>query len=144
MNISKSQSEIVSAPAKFANGVGTFLLGAAAALCLTGAKLVAGGAPVNLRSAASFAGLVGAAVFLAHGLGHLTGILGFRQALWSLGFCQQQVNLAIQVSDTVARHPKASLAVGYKGAAGTKGRLEVLSTAGQRIKRPRFREVARA
>ena len=129
MHTNSKQCEIVTTQEKFANGVGTFLLGAAAVLCLTAVKLAAAGAPVNLRSAATFAGLVGAAVLLAHGLGHLTGILGLRQALRSLGFCPQQVNRAIHASETVARHPEASWAIGYGDAAETRGRVEVLSTA---------------
>ena len=94
--------------------VGAFLVGVVVVLCLTAAKLVTAGAPVNLRSAANFAALVGAAVILAHGLGHLIGILGFGQALRSLGFRLQPVNGAIPAGDTVAPRLEPSWALAYE------------------------------
>jgi hypothetical protein len=98
--------------ASLARRVGAFLVGVVVVLCLTAAKLATAGAPVNLRSAANFAVLVGAAVFLAHGLGHLVGTLGFGQALRSLGFGPLPVNGTIP--GTVAPRVEPSWALAYE------------------------------
>jgi hypothetical protein len=114
MKANRKQGEVESRFASLAERVSVFPLGVVVVLSLTAAKFAAAGAPVNLRSAANFAALVGAAVFLAHGLGHLVGILGFGQALWSLGFRPQQVNGVIHAGDTVARRAEASWAFAYE------------------------------
>jgi len=107
-------SEVEGRFASPARRVGAFLVGVAVVLCLTAAKFATAGAPFNLRSAANFAALVGAAVFLAHGLGHLVGILGFGHALRSLGLRPQPVNGAIPAGDTVAPRVETSWAFAYE------------------------------
>jgi hypothetical protein len=114
MKESKRLSEVEGRFATPARRVGVFLVGVVVVLGLTAAKLAAAGAPVNLRSAANFAALVGGAVFLAHGLGHLVGILGLGQALRSLGFRPQPVNGAIPAGDRVAPRVEPSWAFAYE------------------------------
>jgi hypothetical protein len=114
MKESKRLREVEGRFASLARRVGAFLVGVVVVLCLTAAKLATAGAPVNLRSAAMFAALVGAAVFLAHGLGHLVGILGFRQALRSLGFRLQRVKGAVPAGDTVAPRVEPPWAFAYE------------------------------
>jgi hypothetical protein len=114
MKENKRLSEVEGRFASLARQVGAFLVGVVVVLGLTAAKLAAAGAPVNLRSAANFAALVGAAVFLAHGLGHLVGILGLGQTLRSLGFRLQPVSGAIPASDTVAPRVEPSWAFAYE------------------------------
>jgi hypothetical protein len=114
MKENKRLSEVEGGFASPATRLGAFLVSVVVVLCLTAAKLAAAGAPANLRSAANFAALVGAAVFLAHGLGHLVGILGFGQAIRSLGFRPQPVNGAIPAGDTVAPRVEPSWAFAYE------------------------------
>ena len=113
MKENKRLSEVEGGFATPARRGGAFLVGVVVVLGLTAAKLAAG-APVNLRSAANFAALVSGAVFLAHGLGHLVGILGLGQALRSLGFRPQPVNGAIPAGDRVAARVEPSWAFAYE------------------------------
>jgi hypothetical protein len=114
MKANKRLREVEGRFASLARRVGAFLVGVVVVLCLTAAKLATAGAPVNLRSAANFASLVGAALFLAHGLGHLVGILGFGQAVRSLGFGPQPVNGAIPAGDTGAPRVEPAWAFAYE------------------------------
>lgn len=114
MKENKRLREVEARFASPARRVGAFLVGVVVVLGLTAAKLAAAGAPVNLRSAANFAALVGAAAFLAHGLGHLVGILGLGQAFRSLGFRPQPVKGAISAGDTVAPRVEPSWTFAYE------------------------------
>ena len=114
MKANRKQSEVEYRFASLARSVSVFLLGVAVVLGLTAAKFAAAGAPVNLRSAANFTALVGAAVLLAHCLGHLVGILGFGQALRSLGLFPEQVNGAVHVGDIVAPSAEAPWSFTYE------------------------------
>jgi hypothetical protein len=110
MKENKKLSEVEGWLVSLARRVGALRAGVVVVVCLTAAKLAVAGAPVNLRSTAIFAALVGAAVLLAHGLGHLTGVLGFGQALRSLGLRPLPVTGAIPAGDTVAPRADPSLA----------------------------------
>ncbi len=83
------------------------------------AAVMAGEAPVNLRSAAGFAALAGSTVTNVPSVGtEITGDIGVSPGTALTGFPPGIVNGSLHAGDTVAAQAQADLTVAYNDAAG--------------------------
>src|ERR1700682_1408022 len=118
MKNNKKQSEVKCGSVNPTKRVSAFLVGAAVALCLTAANLMAQApaalAPIDLGSAGTFAVLAGSTVTNT-GPSLINGDLGvWPGTAFVPGTPPATVNGAIHAGDTAAQQAKASLTVAFK------------------------------